>query len=504
MRNASRHLFVVLLSLLAITPVFAQPKLPFYFPQGIVQQPDDPVKQLSEYWRYMRATDPCMQIDYDFRYRTIIDKETFRVDTNIKSTASITDPDTTMEIILTDVVSVKDVQGKIEKDAHGNDLYRMTNLCEQKFLTKGEVDTVVEDLKQAVIEARDLDYAQYATVTDDAIEERARALGMPPQEFAKMLDEKDPMFGVPFRDINRIPHPQRPSDFVPRQLIFGFTDFPGVHGISWLNTGVVHYNPQARIRDYLKAKPGVLMHESVHNNVNLQKFPFSRGFDADFFAEIPATLLAEDKIDVFLHPYDADFREAAWVFFRLDFKRAKEEIFLFNAAGNMFIDEDKLREFIKEVDRAKVEFLKVSRVMFKLFYADPVWWMSAHDRLKDDNAIFRFAMAISYDPTILGGHKETMEFLTANEEVIRRAAKESYEDLGGSGSDDNDMDMRVPRAWEQAFRRLPENDQEALRTYFTKHPFELKQLPNMDPEKLLNLVEQILKSGKNIPSGGAQ
>jgi hypothetical protein len=253
-------IFAVLLVAGAL-PSAAQ-QVPFFFPKGIYKT-TDPLRQREEYVRWLNSTWNCNQGNPDGMGATIPGSDSITVKTNVVSTDSVTENPAKMTMIFDHYIKV---DGKI----------RYSDLCHTEFITDEQFAVVRDGLQKQVVDAAQRDYEFYNLIYDKSIEVRAAKLGIPKAELVKELDEKVPGYNVTFRELHRLPNPMHPSDFVPRELHLGFNiPLGGILGVTWLNTGVIYYNPDAWMTDYLNGIPKVMQHEMVHGNINIEKWPLS-------------------------------------------------------------------------------------------------------------------------------------------------------------------------------------------------------------------------------------
>lgn len=489
MKKAVLFVFLIVFSALypASARTFAVPvlqtqraDLPWYFPEGVIVT-QDPISQKIEYERYLTATDACMQSMSGSPLT--IDSRSIRIKTNIKSTSSVTDPDVNMEIVLDHYIKI-------------GDQIRITTLCKQEFRTQKEVDIVVADLIKAANEAVDIQYERQKNLTEGAIKSLADQFGVTVPELKNRLNEKDPLSGITFRELYFIPRDMKRSDFFPRELHLGYTtELFGVLGAAWLNTGVVYYNPQARILDYLTGRPWILAHEFMHTDSNLQKFPFSDGFDAELFASLPM-LMPENKVNFFFHSYPSEWREIAWVFFGFDFERARKEIIRFDLGGNLIVNEAKYREYFTMLEKIKSEFNDFFPRAFENYYGNQLWWAALNDKVKDPTVVFKMMMAQNYDPTILGGRDKTMKWYLLNKDLINEVAKEALVELeNGSEGDSNDF-ANIPDFLVGFYNRtfsIAEKD--SIKSYFGKNPHMIESVRQMKAEDAFKFLKSIGQGG---------
>ncbi len=456
-------------------------ELPHYFPAGVIQT-TDPVKQLQEYVRYLAATREKLN---GAESPSIAGSDSISLETDLESTSSALNSEkpTKMKLVLDHYVRLSD--GCI----------RVTFSNDQKCITEQQLKVVVDDLLAATKEAADLNYEFYNLVADIAIKVRAEKLGIPENQFKKVLDMKVPgyLHGITFRELHYLPKPMRRSDFVPRELHLGYTP-QGVLGMAWLNTGVVYYSPQARVIDYLTKKPKVLQHEFVHNNINLQRFPLSEGFDVELMASIPEVLYDENQIDLFFHGYVGVPRELIRIYFGFNFVQARKEMFQYDLGGNVVINEKKFQEYSEKLLMIKEELREFFRnTVIPEFYSDPVWWSAMNEKRADRNSLFRIMMAAHYNPTILGSEKETMKWLEAREEEIREMSKKAFESSGLPEENSSQASqVKIPHSLLQEYQRVfTEKERKHIEEYFRDHPDQLNELVKMPLPEVMKLLRSI-------------
>lgn len=453
--------------------------LPWFFPAGVIST-QDPVDQMIEYEKYLLATDFCMQ---GRGFAVIQDPRSVRVKTNIKSTSSITNPNTNMEIVLDNYIEI-------------NNEVRVSTFCEQRFITQDQKEVVVQFMIKFVNEAADIQFNAHKNLKEGAIKSLAQQNDVSVSELKKRLNEKDSLSGLYFWEIYGIPKDMQRSDFVPRELHLGYMpEFHGVLGAAWLNTGLVYYNPQSAIIDYLKGKPVILAHEFMHTNSNLQKFPFADGFDAEFFASYPM-LLPEARVSFFFHGYLAEAREAAWVFFGFDFNQARKEIIKLNLGGNIIIDEKKYREYFEKQEVIKKEFAERFPQALEMYYSNPLWWSAFHEKLKDQVGVFKMLMAQNYDFTLLGGREKTMTRYYLKKETINEVAKEAWTELEDNSSGNPSEGVRIPDSmlnfYNQSFNTT---EKENIKNYFIKNPKAITETRKLGLEEAFKLLKTIGRGG---------
>ena len=483
---------LLFLSLLALIPSRAQQaptalpvnkEVPYYFPTG-VQTTVDPILQRQEYIRYLDATMHCNQGNSSDFQTTMPEPGSVSVVTDVVSTSSVTENPAKMRIVLDHVIKMPDGS------------YRGTDLCHQFTVTEEQVKFAEADLVAVVKAASQEDYDFYKEIYGLAIEARAKKLGIPVKELTAELDESMPdRKGVSFREFNSLPKPSKASDFVPRELHLGFNiPLAGILGVTWLNTGVIYYNPDARIVDFLTGKPKVMAHEMVHCNINIEKFPMAEAFDAENLASVPEGLWAENELDLPSHSYFADVRELDEIYFNFDFAQMNKDIFKTDMAGNAVIDEKAYRFYYKQLDDVKKENLDFFRqVTIPEYYSDPVWWAAVNNIRGDKNSVFRMTMALHYNPTLLGGSKPTLEWLESNRELILQTAQSAFADAikpsTRSGGSDDDMSEVPSYLVEQYNKMFTASERAHIQAYYTQNPDKLKALLKMKPQDAIQVLQ---------------
>jgi hypothetical protein len=465
-------------------PPFASPKdVPFYIPPGVIQT-SDPVKQRQEYVRYLIATNACYQGSKDTFQSMMPGSDSISIETKLVSTSSVTNPNTNMKLVLDHYIKMPD--GSV----------RVTSLCNQQLITQAQVDVVVKDLIAVTAQAAQDDYDFYNVIYDKAIAARATKLGISVADLKAQLDEKVPGYDITFRELHRLPKPMRVSDFVPRELHLGYNiPLQGILGVTWLNTGLIYYNPDARIVDWLDGRPKVMSHEMVHNNINIEKFPMSEAFDVELMASLPEMLYEENHLDFATHGYAKDIRELAQIYYGFDFAQMNKDVFKVDLAGNTVIDEERFRFYADQLTTIRKEFMTFfQNVTIPEFYSDPSWWAAVNDIRGDNNSVFRVTMALYYNPTILGGSKETLQWLESHREEIMEIGNSAFQ-IGLGRAHGGTMPAKkfgnIPSyliaEYERVFTPV---EREHIEAYYKQHPDQLTALLKMTPQAA---VQELLK-----------
>ena len=461
-------------------------ELPFYFSDvpGIMQT-DDPIKQRIEYIKYLNATTLCVQSMNALSF--INDSNSIRVKVNdMDSTSSITDPSAKFEIVFDHFVR------------QGPDKIIVTTLCGQEIINDHQFEVVKNDFIEQMKIVSSMGFDYYGSLPDYVIKSHADRLGISEKDYLGELGNKIQGFGdVTVRDLNRVPPTFRKSDFVIRELHFGYNPaIFGVLGVAWLDTGIVYYNPQARIRDYLTGEPGVLLHETTHNNSKLQNWPFS-SIDTELMASIPEMLTPKNQIDFFSHGYAQKLRDLTFTYFGYNFSQAQDEIFLFDYGGNILIDENKYRENFKKLEIIKKELLSASKDVIFEYFTDELWWSALNRRWGESTTMFDVTMALKYEPTILGGREQTQKWLATHDEEIKEGIKRAWDKTKQGSGNNGFSDQHVPQFIVEQYKRLfTEKEQEAIKEYFKKNPKAVEIISKMNVEDLLKFFSGF--KSKNI------
>ncbi|HXV26437.1 MAG TPA: hypothetical protein VD862_00180 [Candidatus Paceibacterota bacterium] len=401
----------VLPALLAVPSFSAAQTVPHYFPDGI-ERLSEPARQWEAYLRYMNATDIC--------------RGTLGADATFPR-------DFSRAITVERVYEGKKVTFYFEPWVRTGDKIVFYDFCGQRTVTEAEFQVVVDDLVSQFEKAVQMGAEYYRELEKLAVRARAKRIGMSEGDLRARLDQPVPDApNVTYRELQQLPRPMTKADFVPREVHFGYTPY---FGVAWLNTGVLWVTPQSRIVDYLYGHPSVLLHEMTHANANLQSYPLSNGIDVELIASIPEMLLDEDHISLMYHGYLADVRDMVNVYFGFDFAQVRREVVVFDHVRNLRIDTAKFNEHVGKLIEVRRELRKAFLKTLEEFYSDQVFWTSFNEKMQDTRAVFRVMMAFAYDPTIAGGHAETMKFLQRNHRKIMQMANEAYRKSGGeSGS----------------------------------------------------------------------
>jgi hypothetical protein len=475
----------LLLSLAGTASAQSQPsQYPFFFPKGF-HQTSDPIQQREEYVRWLNSTWNCNQGNPNGMGATIPGSDSITIHTNVVSTDSVTENPAKMTMIFDHYIKMPD----------GN--VRYSDLCHTEILTPEQFAVVQNGLQKQAVDGAQRDYDFYVIIYEKSIEARAQKLGISKAELVKTLDEKVPGYNVTWREVHRIPKPMHPSDFVPRELHLGFNPpLGGILGVTWLNTGVIYYNPDAWITDALNGIPKVMQHEEVHGNINLQKWPLSEAFDVELIASIPEMLYKENQTDFPSHGYAKDIRELAQIYWGFDWAEMQRQIVKFDFAGNIQYDDEKYLYYYKQIDQMKAEYLKFF-VDYTIpeFESDPVWWSAVNDIRGDNNTVFRITMADHYQICSLGGCAASSAWLEEHKDEIMDIAKKAFAAGMGknrAGGDFSNSGHFTVSPWmvEQYNKLFTQKEQKNIEVYFNQHPEQLKNLMKMTPAEAVVFMQR--------------
>ena len=453
---------------------------PSFFPEGIYQT-TDPIDQRVEYSKIFQGTWDCNQGHGGIN--NLIPGNSYSEKTDVVSTSSVTEPNGHMTIVLDHVYKLADGR------------YRDTTLCDQKIISEEEVHKRINGLKALAIAAAANDNAFYQVILAKAVTARAAKLGISEKELTAQLEEKVPGYDITFRELHRLPKPSKASDFVPRELHLGYNPpLGGILGVTWLNTGVIYYNPEAWMVDFVLTKPVIMQHEMVHNNKNVEKFPMSAAFDVELMADMPIVLYPENAVNFQTHGYASDLREYAEIYFGFDWDQWQTDVVKFNFEGNVVYNNDAYLYYYKQLAQIKAEMLTFyENVTIPEFYSDPTWWSAVNDIRGDNNAVFRMTLSLHYNPTVLGSAAKTMDFLLSNNDKIKGITQQAFDAGMGGNKGGDGMAMagttHISPALIEEYNRMFTADERAnIENYFRQHPEKLKSLQTMSPAELIQFL----------------
>lgn len=453
----------ILILLFSIPDVVISKELPHYFPPGLAKTTDPPHKQFEYFWTYVAATHQHLQSPQGRR--------TFSQSMKVE----------------------REIQGKkltfvFDPWWQVGDKYYFYDFGQVREISEKEWEIARDDFIEYIAEAIDVDYEYHKLIPDLAIEIKAKDSGISVPELQQKLQKKIP--GVPsvtFGGMQQILQGLKKSDFVLKEIHLGYGDW---WGAVWLNTGVGYVTLQGRIGDYLRGRPLIAIHELCHANPKLQNYPISSYVDVELMASVPEAFLPEDKISTPYHSYLREVRGWIKTYFGLDLDRARDEIILWDHAGNLRIDPERFDFYAEKLEKIKAELSSFFRQKaLPRYYADPIFALTINESLRDNIGIFRIMMALNYDLTGLEGHGPTMSWLKVEHPKIMNAAHRAYEksrkvawDKDGNGDQNHRQPSLLVR---QVFQEsLGLSDEKLL---------ELAKKYHIDPEDLekKNLPELI-------------
>ena len=455
---------------------------PWFVPPGVVAE-TKPVKQYQEFMRDMVSNSICFQGNANLGANILIPgNDSFSATTSVVSTSGTKKNPTKMRIVLDHYVATE-----IEVNGKPVDGYIVTTFCGKREVTKHQVDVIIAQLSRRAEEASEDDYKELGSVPTNAIALLKEQLGDKGTDLGKHPDDVIPGYEkehIRYRDYYYLLSNLKPSDFVPRELHLGYNiELSGILGVTWLETGVVYYNPQAWMADTLWGTPKVLEHEFVHASP-LQEFPLADAFDVELEASMPMMLATDDQVSLFFHGYTVPLRKPIKVYFGFDFDRARKEMIKFDdTTGNLFIDNDAWERHFAELDRIKTAlrpfFMGSKDSALAEFYHDPWYWASMNHRWNDKNSYIYLLLAKHFCPTLLGGCKATQDWINANATTITQIGKDAWNSTVDSETtiDSADGDITIPPYLVKMYEQLVSRPKrEELRVYYTKHPQELRKL----------------------------
>lgn len=465
-------IIILLISIPAVA--VPQERLPHYFPEGVTQT-TDPVEQMKYYLQYLNATSAYLSDSGIPRiFDGCVEEE--------------------VELHGRKIKFVFEPWKKINDDK-----YLFYSFGGQQTISREQMETVKKDLIEAYKNAVDKNFQNFQSLENDAIKLKSLYTGIPEADLRSLLGKPVPeaLEKMDFRELNLLPHKIEREDFVIREFHLGYGPFLGA---VWLNSGVGYITLQGRILEHLMTKNPIIKHELVHANPKLQWYPLSMGVDFELMASLHAMLIPEDKIHLVFHGYLRDVREMARVFFGLDFDRIRKEIILFDHAGNWRIDREKWNYYSAKVDQVKKELVPFFRDKgLPFFYHDPLFFTSLHEKLVDSKAVFRIAMAFSYDLTNLGGHEKTMSWLKSREDEIDRIAHEALEKSGERDEKNGGHNHLSPTLLQQLATMTGLSEEEAI-ALAKKYRIKEEDIADKNFVEILAIVSKLVEKEKTNQS----
>lgn len=456
-------------------------KVPFYFPQGI-EKLETPAKQYEAYKRYWRVMQGCKWghwtgADFSRGYRV---ERTY---------------------------DGEKVGYTLDHVIHVGDKIYYYDFCEQREITPKERDLMVADFIQYVEGATSLG-EYYNDLEPNAVKRRSENTGIADGDLRKQLDQpipEDPK--ITYRDLTQIPKKITRATFWPKEIHLGENM---ALGLAYLNSRTAWIGPEARILDYItpSGRPLVGLHELIHTNVELQSYPMSDHVWVELMASVPMAFFDDEFMDLAGHGYLYRVREWAWVYLGYDFREVKKRVIKFDFAGNLWVDEKAFNEAYELQKKIKAEFLVAFKGLLAEYYSDQPYWGGVNDKLFDDQGVFDIGMALRYEPTILydpklpgDGHNQTMQWLEAHKEDVRRIALEAWNESGKPLDDSGDGTVALTQENIKLVERLTGMGREELVELAKKHGITARDAKGKSIPELMSLFNQIMERERGQKRG---
>jgi hypothetical protein len=358
-----------------------------------------------------------------------------------------------------------------------------------KKLSNHEFDLVKKDIADVLKDAAEKTYFTHRRLTGLAIEAAAKSRGITVDEMKKILEGSTA--GVSNADILHIPILTK-ADFVPRELHFTPIE---AWGLTYLSSGIVMYNPQARLVDYLTGEPTIMKHELNHLSSKLQGLPFVWRFDAELMASLATSLHPSVyKLDFLKHSYLTELRKMVKIMYGFDSERAMSEIFTFNMSGSFKINKEALEKHAKSMTAISIELQReIEEKIFPEFYGNMFYWLAVNNIMMDQTAMMKIILARDYDPTILGGRDATASWLDSNDAVIKEIADKAM------AKSKEKSDLQIPELGRIITRAkalagvLGIDEQTAIERLEKKYNLKAEDVLKMNEEQLDKLFNDILE-----------
>lgn len=431
-----------------------------YFPNSHAQEPPN-ARQSSNPHYLEHITAPANEVDQIIEEAKVLDAHHGQFGTSTYINGNIT----------------------IQKQIHGKNVtFVFHNYVEQgdqvrhgaqgfTMLSKAQFAAVTSDITTLLERASQEAYNDHSGITRRIVEiqeahlKRNNRLAQN-EKLEDLLDQQIPDYpGLTIADGLNIPRLAL-QDFVPTQLHFG--PLPrSILGVTYLNSEVVGYHPLARQIDFVNGGPNILKHELVHNCKKLQGIPYVYEFDAEFHA----SMVEQDNGLWFLrHPYLEDARSLAKVLFRFDAKRALENAIPMQLMLGSPIRRDLLEDYVVKIRQIRTEVRRTYLDDFlPEFYTHHAFWTAVNEDLNDGNAAFKIYMWSKYEPTLLQGAQNTARWMQQNRQIIEDASRQALRNIANEERNNEGGIL-------QAFRRLPKEEQDALRSFISTLGIQEKEL----------------------------
>lgn len=294
-----------------------------------------------------------------------------------------------------------------------------------------ELDRIKKDLVEQLCLAIDINMKVYSGFSNKVITSIEKMLDIKNIEAIK--DKEIEEYNITYGDLIGYFNIEV-EDFIPRE--FHFVKMPAF-GLCFMSTGVIAYNPNARINDYIIGFPSTIVHELVHNNLKLQTIPF-----ASYFTPELQTTITEHIADPYIgflqvfNSYIDILKKPSELYFSFDWDKMFRNSILYDGT-NVKIDYDLFEKEYPFLFDMISEFESVIPDMFVKFYTNKWFWTGVNKKFHDDDVWFDIMMAERYDPTILRkdskntGAQEDLKFIRELDDsgMIKKIADKAWERL---------------------------------------------------------------------------
>lgn len=363
-------------------------------------------------------------------------------------------------------------------------------------LTNKEFELVVSDLKETLERSVKDNFNHYHFVYDVAINAIATADNTTKAEAIKKI--KGSTNGVPNADILMIPLLEE-TDFVPKELHLAFISSLG---LTYLNSEIVLYDPQARIMDYIFSdSPAILKHELIHSNMKLQGMPFVWQYNAELVASLPAQLdLDMPALEFLYHPYLATIRDMSKVLFGLDSKKCFGDAMVFSYDGNIKINESALNECKKNLDLVRPALVKETETkILPEFFSNMFFWMAINNKMHDSTGFIQVIMARDFDAFWpFNDENKAKKWIETNKEVIDEIAKKTLEKIkGGDDSPFEGIQLGHYKSSVKALQGMYGFNEKQLSILLKQHGLTLEDVLKMNEKEIGDLYTSFINKLSN-------
>ena|SRR3989338_4215219 len=358
-------------------------------------------------------------------------------------------------------------------------------------LTVQEFECVKEDLRDWIQRGVDGDYADHQMITKIAVESFAAQNKMTPDAVRALLSKSIPEYGTNYADVLKIPLLE-PADFIKGVKHIYFTSMRSCNAWVSLQT-IVAFSPCMRRWDYILGFPTVVKHELIHANAKLQGYPIGWYNNSELFAALLPFLEQPTDIETFLYH---GYLEAPWemllIYGRFDVERVRREFYSYRVyRGGSAVNREVIANYLSEMNKAATWLRESGLKVLGKFYSDPHVWVAVNDMSHDDTMAYRVIMAGLYEPTLLGGHANTIRFILKHANQSKDVANAAWERVGKSR---NIMDARRQKIVDE-YSRLAEGlgiSKEELMRIGRAYGLRSEHLEHMDIELVRMIFNDFL------------